>query len=363
MRPEFSVIIPSYNHEKYIGGAIESVINQTFKDWELIIIDDGSPDNSVEIIRQYKDPRIRLIMQENHDAPYTINRGMKESRGKYISILNSDDIFELTKLQDSYEVLLQGYDFVFGKLSVIDEFNRKISNIDERVEWIDRRLNNSKEKDDVNKLLLNINYLVTTSNFVFDRKLIDEVGFFHEKLHISHDFNYLVKIFFGNYNIKFIPKFQAKYRMHTDNTLSKGKRESFLEACYSISLILRNKKVDPKIISIDFYSIPIVPNILFYYSLLSQEEMENVVSDKEDKHRANLLFIIGNLLTIGGSSVNSVADSYENYNLEMLKKTLQIKDQQIWKISQDLHNVRASMRWKASNFVYKKIKKLQTLFK
>ncbi len=60
MKPEISIIIPSYNYEKFITRAIDSVINQTFKNWELIIIDDGSKDNSIRLIKQYKDKRIIL---------------------------------------------------------------------------------------------------------------------------------------------------------------------------------------------------------------------------------------------------------------------------------------------------------------
>src|SRR4030042_7089075 len=134
--PKISVIVPSYNHEKYIGFAIESVLKQTFRNWELIIVDDGSTDNSVDIIKKYNDPRIKLFIQTNHDAPYTINRGIKESVGEYIAILNSDDAFEPHKLEESIQTLLEGYDFVFGKLFVMDENNNRMDEVDERVRWI-----------------------------------------------------------------------------------------------------------------------------------------------------------------------------------------------------------------------------------
>ncbi|MGI9534322.1 MAG: glycosyltransferase family 2 protein, partial [Thermodesulfobacteriota bacterium] len=73
--PTISVIMPAYNHEKFVADSIESVLNQSFSDFEFIIIDDGSNDKTYEIIKKYEDSRITHLTQENKDAPYTINRG------------------------------------------------------------------------------------------------------------------------------------------------------------------------------------------------------------------------------------------------------------------------------------------------
>ena len=91
--PLISVVIPAYNHEKFIGPAIESVLSQSVDDFELIIIDDGSTDNTATVIKSYKDPRLHYFHQENQDAYNTINRGLGKARGRYISILNSDDMY------------------------------------------------------------------------------------------------------------------------------------------------------------------------------------------------------------------------------------------------------------------------------
>jgi hypothetical protein len=128
--------------------------------------------------------------------------------------------------------------------------------------------------------------------------------------------------------------------------------------------MLRNKEFDAKRITLDFYCIPFVPNILFYYSLLSEKEIEGVISEKKNKHRINLLFIIDRLLADNGYWSGPIAgDLYEKYDLEILKKMLQVRDHQIWKASSDLYDIRSSLRWKIPNFIYKKIKKLQALFK
>ena len=94
-----SVIIPAYNHEKFVGAAIDSVLQQTWTDLELIIVDDGSTDSTADVIKGYDDPRITYYYQENKDAYNTINRGIGLAKGDCIAILNSDDINKLNRLE------------------------------------------------------------------------------------------------------------------------------------------------------------------------------------------------------------------------------------------------------------------------
>lgn len=91
--PKVSVFIPVYNREAYVGAAIESVLTQSFRDFELLLIDDGSTDRSVEILRSYDDPRIRVVRNErNLGQPETRNRGLALARGQYVAMLDSDDV-------------------------------------------------------------------------------------------------------------------------------------------------------------------------------------------------------------------------------------------------------------------------------
>lgn len=90
--PLVSVIMPVYNGEKYLQEAIDSILNQTFGDFEFIIINDGSTDKTLEIIKSYSDPRIRVISQENKGIIHSLNKGISESRGKYIARMDADDI-------------------------------------------------------------------------------------------------------------------------------------------------------------------------------------------------------------------------------------------------------------------------------
>jgi len=92
MSPKISVVMSVYNDEKYLREAIESILNQTFTDFEFIVVDDGSSDGSADIIKSYKDPRIRFFKHENHGLVYSLNRGIREGSGEYIARMDADDI-------------------------------------------------------------------------------------------------------------------------------------------------------------------------------------------------------------------------------------------------------------------------------
>ncbi len=98
----FSVIIPLYNKDKYIKRTLDSVLKQTFTNFEIIIVDDGSTDNSCEIVESISDPRIRWIRQENGGPSKARNRGIKEAKGQFIAFLDADDQWLPEKLEKQY---------------------------------------------------------------------------------------------------------------------------------------------------------------------------------------------------------------------------------------------------------------------
>jgi SAM-dependent methyltransferase len=89
--PRVSVIMPTYNRARMIGKSIDSVLNQTFKDWELIVISDGSTDNTRQVVRRYKDPRIIFLEKENAGPASARNYGLRHARGEYIAYCDDDD--------------------------------------------------------------------------------------------------------------------------------------------------------------------------------------------------------------------------------------------------------------------------------
>lgn len=100
--PKMSVVMPIYNVEAFVGDAIQSVLDQSFKDFELICVDDGGQDGSMDIVRGFADPRIRIICQENRGLAGARNTGIANARGEFIGLLDSDDIWHADKLALHY---------------------------------------------------------------------------------------------------------------------------------------------------------------------------------------------------------------------------------------------------------------------
>ena len=122
--PKVSVILTSYNHAAYIAAAIESVLNQTFTDFELLIIDDGSKDNSREIIKRFDDPRIKTFLYaENRGPVLAIRDAVNSARGKYIAVHHSDDLWALDKLDKQVKFLdaNPNYAACFTLVEFVDE--------------------------------------------------------------------------------------------------------------------------------------------------------------------------------------------------------------------------------------------------
>jgi glycosyltransferase involved in cell wall biosynthesis len=123
VRPKVSVIMPVYNVENYLRQCLDSVINQTLRDIEIICIDDQSTDGSLGILKDYAaiDPRIRIITQKNAGAGAARNTGLKVAKGEYLSFLDSDDFFELDMLEKAYHACsTNNLDFVVFRSDKFD---------------------------------------------------------------------------------------------------------------------------------------------------------------------------------------------------------------------------------------------------
>lgn len=118
-----SIITPTYNSEKYIKQTIESVLSQTYQNWELIIIDDCSIDKTLEIVRQYQDDRIKIIpLKANVGAAEARNIGLREAKGKYIAFLDSDDLWKNEKLEKQLKFMIENnYAFSFSSYQLMKE--------------------------------------------------------------------------------------------------------------------------------------------------------------------------------------------------------------------------------------------------
>ena len=118
---KFSVIVPVYNTQKYLKRCIESVLNQTYKNYEIILINDGSTDNSLEILKKYEsNNKVKIITQKNHGLSYTRNVGISHATGDYVILLDSDDflekdLFKVLNLNIKNEDMIKfNYNYYFG---------------------------------------------------------------------------------------------------------------------------------------------------------------------------------------------------------------------------------------------------------
>lgn len=130
--PKISVIIPVYNGEKYINQCLDSLLNQTFKDIEIICVNDGSTDTSLEILQEYaqKDSRIKIINQKNSRAAVARNNGLAQARGDYLSILDCDDFFDLDMFELMYNHAVKyDTDITFCKGRTFDDKTKVIKEI------------------------------------------------------------------------------------------------------------------------------------------------------------------------------------------------------------------------------------------
>lgn len=224
-QPLISVVIPAYNHERYIGYAVDSVLGQTCQDFELIVVNDGSTDGTGDVVQGYDDRRIRYYYQENQDAFNTINRGISLAQGHYIAILNSDDVFDLTRLQTLYEQShVHGSVCLFSDVVAVDDENNEFQ--DPAFGWNIWHKNNRDfyfSCKDLYTAFLHGNFMVTTSNLFMSRDAASEVGPFCS-LRYLHDYDFIFRMItrFGERVAYVHDQKLLYYRIHGGNTLGEA---------------------------------------------------------------------------------------------------------------------------------------------
>jgi glycosyltransferase involved in cell wall biosynthesis len=214
--PLISVLMPTYNVENYIADSIESILAQTYKHWELIIVNDGSADNTENIARHFaeKDERIKLANQtENKGLIETRNHALSLANGAFIAILDSDDIAFPNRLKEQVDFLLQNPDFVLvgGACELIDSKGQKIG-------AEGRTIPNSH----LSTLLLFSNYFINSTVLMRASALKNlkyEKGFAP-----SEDYHLFTKLA-HNGKLANINKPLVKYRIHNQNTSQLKKAE------------------------------------------------------------------------------------------------------------------------------------------
>lgn len=223
----FSVVIPLYNKELSIRNTLQSVLDQTFEDYDIIVINDGSTDNSASIVEEISDPRIRLIHQENLGVSTARNRGINEARKEWIALLDGDDLWledHLSTLADMIKQFPEEKVFATSYIRSNENLPKKQDNSIEVIEDYFKRVVNG--------------HFVWTGIMCIHKQVFEKVGNFNTKICRGEDLDQWARI---GHSYKYIKskKVTALYKIDSENRLT-GKKSNYHESILSL-IDLKNK--------------------------------------------------------------------------------------------------------------------------
>ena len=216
---EVSVYMIVHNGARFIRAAVDSILAQSFPDFEFVVIDDGSTDSSPEILASYRDPRLRVIHQENQGRPRARNRALAECQGRFIAVIDSDDLAKPERLARQVEYLrahpeigVLGADHLF-----IDEMGRTVSRV---------RLPPEHEK--LRRLIV-IRNSIPLSAAMFRKDVADAIGGYDETFVFCQDHDFLVRAA-ARFRFAALPEVLAARRIHGSMIMMTRNRENMKHA-------------------------------------------------------------------------------------------------------------------------------------
>ncbi len=233
-RPFFSVIIPTYNQADYLPAAIESLFNQTFNDWEAVVVNDGSIDKTYEVMENYafQDPRIKVFYKGNGGVATALNVGINKARGEWICWLSSDDLFEPDKLEIHFNAIKEYPEIKFFHSHwylLLEETKQKLA----PPLW----LQIPPTEFQVTRFFW-ANYIHGNAIAVH-RSVFDEVGLFNESLRQGQDFDMWLRIS-SRFVSFFLDKRTCITRIHKGQTTNSFVEGGVLDSTRSLILFLNN---------------------------------------------------------------------------------------------------------------------------
>ena len=240
MKPKVSVIMPVYNGEKFLSESIESLLNQTYKDFELLLINDGSTDTSLSIINNYqkKDDRIKVISRGNKGLVASLNEGIELSQGEFIARMDADDVCFEDRFAKQVELLEKrpDIDIVGSKVELIGDV------IEENKERSAFCLNIDFDEERIYEILMVYWYCLAHPSLMFRKSVINRIGFYRD--YTCEDFDLLLRAVTNGCKIYKIGDKLIKYRKHNrsksylDNIEQEGLRQ---KAKLKMDYILKRK--------------------------------------------------------------------------------------------------------------------------
>lgn len=205
--PTVSVILPVYNGEQYLRFAVDSVLNQTFRDFELIVIDDGSVDSTPQIAQEYGQ-RLTYVRQDNTGAGGAFNHGLRLATGRYISWLSHDDVFMPGKLEKQVDAISRATSpsVCYTDIQMIDPQGRV---------FLERRLPEHGREETLRYVLTAGPICLASYSILYDRRCIDEVGMYSLELRYSQDVDMLSRLA-QRFPLIHVPELLMQVREHRD---------------------------------------------------------------------------------------------------------------------------------------------------
>ncbi|MCK4533221.1 glycosyltransferase family 2 protein [bacterium] len=235
MKPLISVIITTYNRKIFLNTAIESVLKQNFQNFELLIIDDGSTDNTKETVNSFIHEKIKYIYQKNQGVSSARNRGIKSAQAPFISFLDSDDTWKKNKLEIQYKTMLDNPQYLLSHTEEIWYKNAKILN--------PRKIH---KKHHGNIFHQSLKLCAISPSTVMARKdLFDIIGLFDEKLMVCEDYDLWLR-FTARLPILLIPEALTIKQGGHSNQLSQKFTGMDKFRIYAIKKLLNNPEITLK---------------------------------------------------------------------------------------------------------------------
>lgn len=235
--PKVSVIIPTYNCASFINEAIESIINQSYQDLEVIVIDDGSNDDTDKVLKPYMN-RIKYIYQENKGVAIARNVGIRAAKGEYIAFLDSDDIWYPEKLKIQTEILdsHQNVGLVYSDVNI---FGGKVKTS------VLKDKNKAILSGKIFDSLLLGKFYICCSSVIFRKSYIEKVGLFDESLKTCEDLDMWLRIT-RECDAIFIDNPLVQYRSHSAN-ITKNMQQMYADKYYVLNKIFSNLLLSKRI--------------------------------------------------------------------------------------------------------------------
>lgn len=241
-KPLVSVIINCYNGEKYLREAIDSVIAQTYDNWELVFWDNQSTDSTREIVENYHNPKIHYYYAPEHTPlGEARNLAVEKANGEYINFLDADDVWSSNKLDEQVKLIVPGkVEVVYTPFEIIYGENTKPSK--KMLRNYDRLISHTLYKGDIYTKILEENYIIF-SGILFNKKLFIEVGGVNGSFQQYEDWDLLLKTALST---QFGVAKGAKtfYRIHDSNNTTKNGRSAVLEMRVILSSLPQSRSVE-----------------------------------------------------------------------------------------------------------------------